>query len=195
MPENANLPEVQPGQGVVPAQDTSPSAVDVANDPRPVLLLCGGGPVARSVTILAQSCGFAVDVVDSHPERVETAQYPGARRCMALPGYANLVTSCQIGTKHCVVVATGNERDDYAVLRQILTSHAFYIGMEGDRLKRESIFAALRSEGVPAAELACIRCPVGLPIGARTPEQVAVSTVAELLAAQAGTLQRLRLTA
>ena len=55
------------------------------------------------------------------------------------------------------------------------------------------INAALRAEGMPNAELACVRCPIGLPVGADSPQQIAVSVVAELLAARAGTLQRLRI--
>ena len=67
-----------------------------------------------------------------------------------------------------------------------------YIGMIGSKSKREQVYAFLRAQGVPDAELAAVRCPIGLSIGAETPRQIAVSVVAELLAARAGTLQRLR---
>ena len=82
---------------------------------------------------------------------------------------------------------------DREVLVQALESHAFYIGMIGSRSKKDGVYAALRKEGVPDAELACVRCPIGLPVGADSPQQIAVSVVAELLAARAGTLQRLRI--
>ena len=192
MPD-ANLPDISNSELATVQDDAGAVAtVSAQNDKRPVLLLCGGGPVARSVAILAQTCGFAVDVADSRAEQADPAQYPGARHCITVPGWLNLVHSCNIGSRHHIVIATGNDADDYAVLRQVLSSHAFYIGMEGDHVKKKRMFAALRHEGVPAAELACVRCPVGLPIGAQSPEQLAVGTVAEVLAARAGTLQRLR---
>ena len=193
MPDS-NLPDIA-NNGLATTGGTSTelaTTVNVADDTRPVLLLCGGGLVARAVALLAQTCGFAVDVADSRAEQADPAQYPCARRCLAVPGWVNLVHTCDIGSRHYIVVATGNDTDDYAVLRQVLSSHAFYIGMEGDRVKKKRMFAALRNEGVPAAELACVRCPAGLPLGAQTAEQVAVSIVAEVLAARGGTLQRLR---
>ena len=194
MPDNsANLPEVS-NSGLATTQpgSTAVATVDVRDDTRPVLLLCGGGQEARSVAILAQTCGFAVDVADARAELADASQYPGARRCLVVPGWTNLVQACTIGSRHHVVIATGDDADDYTVLRQVLSSHAFYIGMQGDRVKKKRMFTALRNEGVPAAELACVRCPAGLPLGAQSPEQQAVATVAEVLAARAGTLQRLR---
>ena len=64
--------------------------------------------------------------------------------------------------------------------------------MIGSKTKREQVYAALRSQGVPDAELAAVCCPIGLTIKAETPQQIAVSIVAELLASRAGTLVRLR---
>ena len=79
------------------------------------------------------------------------------------------------------------------MLAQALTSHARYIGMIGSKAKKAQVYAALRAQGVPDAELAAVCCPIGLPVAAETPQQIAVAIVAELLAVQAGTLQRLRL--
>jgi xanthine dehydrogenase accessory factor len=158
----------------------------------PVLLICGGGHVALEVAALAHAAGFVVDVADDRPEFADPARFPSARRCLALPGFENLVEACAIGRRHFVVIVTRGHAFDQTVLAQSLDSHARYIGMIGSRAKRERIYAALRADGVPKAELAAVRCPVGLPIGAETPAQIAVSIVAELLAAKAGVLQRLR---
>ncbi|MDR2821227.1 MAG: XdhC family protein [Desulfovibrio sp.] len=158
----------------------------------PVLLICGGGHVALEVAALARTAGFVVDVADDRPEFADPSRFPSARRCLALPGFENLVEACAIGRRHFVVIATRGHAFDQAVLAQSLDSHARYIGMIGSKAKRERIYAALRADGVLKAELAAVRCPVGLPIGAETPAQIAVSIVAELLAAKAGVLQRLR---
>ena len=115
-----------------------------------------------------------------------------ARRCYVLPEYENLVNACGIGRHHYVAIITRGHGFDRETLAQALTSHAQYIGMIGSRTKRDQIYALLRAQGVPAAELAAVCCPIGLTIEAETPQQIAVSIVAELLAAQAGTLKRLR---
>lgn len=161
-------------------------------DAPPVLLLCGGGHVSLEVAALAHACGFVVDVVDDRPEFSDPARFPMARRCLTLPGFENLVEACGIGRRHYVAIVTRGHSFDREALAQALTSHAAYIGMIGSKSKREQVYAFLRAQGVPDAELAAVRCPIGLSIGAETPRQIAVSVVAELLAARAGTLQRLR---
>ncbi len=161
-------------------------------DAPPVLLLCGGGHVSLEVAALAHACGFVVDVVDDRPEFSDPARFPMARRCLTLPDFENLVEACGIGRRHYVAIVTRGHSFDREALAQALTSHAAYIGMIGSKSKREQVYAFLRAQGVPDAELAAVRCPIGLSIGAETPRQIAVSVVAELLAARAGTLQRLR---
>ena len=158
----------------------------------PVLLLCGGGHVSLEVARLAHACDFVVDVVDDRDEFSNAVRFPMARHCMVLPGYENLVQACGIGRRHYVAIVTRGHSFDREVLAQALTSHAQYVGMIGSKTKREKVYAALRTQGVPATELAAVCCPIGLSIEAETPQQIAVSIVAELLAARAGTLVRLR---
>ena len=158
----------------------------------PVLLLCGGGHVSLEVARLAHACDFVVDVVDDREEFSNAVRFPMARQCLVLPGYENLVQSCGIGRRHYVAIITRGHSFDREVLAQALTSHAQYVGMIGSKTKREQVYAALRKQGVPHAELAAVCCPIGLSIEAETPQQIAVSIVAELLAARAGTLVRLR---
>ena len=160
--------------------------------PRPVLLLCGAGQTALETARLAHAVGFVVDVVDSREEYVSPERFPQARRRIFAPDFDRLVERCDVGRQHYVIIAAHNHALDRSALVQVLASHAHYIGMLGGKAKRSAIFAALRDMGMPDAELACIRCPAGLPIGAESPRQVAVSIVAELLAARAGVLQRLR---
>ena len=161
-------------------------------DAPPVLLLCGGGHVSLEVARLAHSCGFVVDVVDDREEFSNAQRFPMARHCRVLPGYENLVQSCDVGRRHFVAIITRGHSFDREALAQALASHAQYVGMIGSRTKREQVYAALRKQGVPDAELAAVCCPIGLSIEAETPQQIAVSIVAELLAARAGTLVRLR---
>jgi len=161
-------------------------------DAPPVLLLCGGGHVSLEVARLAHACGFVVDVVDDRAEFSNSERFPMARHCRILPGYENLVQACDIGRRHFVAIITRGHSFDREALAQALASHAQYVGMIGSKTKREQVYAALRQQGVPDAELAAVCCPIGLSIEAETPQQIAVSIVAELLAARAGTLVRLR---
>lgn len=158
----------------------------------PVLLLCGGGHVSLEVARLAHACGFIIDVVDDRPEFSNPERFPMARHCHVLPAYENLVETCGVGRNHYVAIITRGHGFDRETLAQALVSHAQYIGMIGSKTKRDQIYEILRAQGVPASELAAVCCPIGLTIDAETPQQIAVSIVAELLAVQAGTLKRLR---
>ena len=205
LPEHAVQPEgvtvgLDAANPMLETRKGRPGLVDVDGrifyveplDAPPVLLLCGGGHVSLEVARLAHSCGFVVDVVDDREEFSNAGRFPMARHCRVLPGYENLVQTCDIGRRHFVAIITRGHSFDRETLAQALTSHAQYVGMIGSRTKREQVYAALRKQGVPDAELAAVCCPIGLSIEAETPQQIAVSIVAELLAARAGTLVRLR---
>ena len=160
-------------------------------DAPPVLLLCGGGHVALETARLARQCGFVVDVADDREAFANANRFPLARHCFVLPHFANLA-ACGIGPRHYVAIMTRGHAHDREALAQALATPARYIGMIGSRAKREHVYAALRASGVPPERLAAVHCPIGLPILAETPQQIAVSIVAELLAERAGRLEALR---
>lgn len=198
-PEDTLTPDTAPAAWKDDAQEELLSLEDDAMpdtetpEEPPVLLLCGGGLVAQEVARLAHASGFVVDVADERADLATAERFPMARYCVVLPGFANLVESCGIGRRHCVAIVTEDPAYDREALAQVLTSHARYVGMMGSKSQREQMFAELRASGVPDAELAAVCCPIGLSIGARTPQQMAVAVVAELLAVEAGTLARLRI--
>lgn len=161
-------------------------------DAPPVLLLCGGGHVALETARLAHDCDFVVDVVDDRAEFANAARFPMARRCLTLPRFEGLLESCDIGARHFVAIMTRGHAFDREALEQALRSPARYIGMIGSRAKRDHVYGLLRAGGVSSETLDAVCCPIGLGILAETPRQIAVSVVAELLAARAGTLARLR---
>ncbi len=184
--ENLHLPDD------ISSETVSVDSASELSEASPVLLLCGGGQISVEVARLAHACGFVVDVVDETEEFANAERFPMARQCVVLPGFENLVKACGIGCRHYVAIFTEDHSSDRNALAQSLTSHAQYIGLLGDRNKREQVYAELRTDGVPDAELAAVCCPMGLRIGAQGPQQIAVAVVAELLAARAGTLMRLR---
>lgn len=177
---------------------------------RPVLLLCGSGPVAEAVATLSSACGFEVDVAHVPPppeagaapvedlslasmEETLARRFPDASRRLIVDDLANLVEKCDIGRGHFVCIGLDSFDQSLEALYRALQSHAFYIGMRAEREERDRLYAILRARGVPDSELRAVSCPMGLSIGAETDAQKAVAIVAELLAARAGNLQRLRL--
>lgn len=160
--------------------------------PRAVVLLCGGGHVSLCIARAAAEAGFLIDVVDDRPEFAAAERFPMARAAYEAAEFAGLEELCHIGPRHYVVIATRSHAYDLAVLTQALHTKARYIGMIGNRKKRDVLCEILREQGVPNAELACVRCPIGLAIGADTPEEIAVSVTAELVAARSGCLPRFR---
>lgn len=172
--------------------DSFPAEMPPDAEEEPVLLVCGDAPQARALARLSSRCGFVVDVVVQTAIEAESGQFPGARSVLSLPGFENLIVSCDIGRSHYVCIFAPDEESCLNALYEAIESHAFYIGVWASPEERDSLFAQLKEMGVPDTELAPICCPIGLSIFAETPDQAAVAIMAELLAARAGTLGRLR---
>ncbi len=153
-----------------------------------VVLLVGAGDIAQEVSRLGSYAGFIVDVLDTSRDLARPERFPAARQAIWCERYADIVKRYNIGPRHYIVVTTQSLESDLEVLRSVLHSSARYIGVHGDENKQEALFSVLRKDGVPAAELACICCPVGVPIGALHPSEIAISIIAELIAARSGCL-------
>ena len=199
---------------LTPVSGEAPAVNDGAD--QPVLLLLGDSPAARAVARLAAECGFVVDMADWTAEGdapgAETAlEAPGAADASGTPAEADLpgvrrrlllgpgespMERCDIGHRHYVCIFPPDEATATRALEDVLASHAFYVGLWATRAGRERVWAALREAGVPDAELAAVRCPMGLgdlAVNARGPVPAAVVILAELLAAQAGSRRPFRL--
>ena len=157
--------------------------VDPVRRPETLLLL-GGGHVCLALARLADTLDFAVEVVDDRPEFANPARFPMARAVRALPGFAGACR--ETGPGDYVVIATRGHRHDLDALAQALEAGPRYIGMIGSLAKREAVYKELRQRGVDEASLARVCCPVGLAIGARTPEEIAVAIAAQLIGVRHG---------
>ena len=157
-----------------------------------ILLLCGSDPIAQATARLASQCGFCVDVASDSLEDIREEDFPTVRTRYPVPEFSHLTETCAIGQHHFVLILPHTMDSDFALMRQILATSACYIGILQGTAERAAMFASLRKQGVPEAELAAIHTPAGLLIGAETPSQIAVSLVAELLAAHSGTLMPLK---
>lgn len=146
------------------------------------MILAGGGHVAVATAELAAFAGFSVHVMDDRPEFSRLERFRGAASASTVPGFADCFIPFSPDARTHIVIATRGHMYDETVLAQALTTNAGYIGMIGSRKKRDTVYAALRSRGFTEADLSRVRCPVGLAIGAETPEEIAVSIVGECIA-------------
>lgn len=145
------------------------------------LVIFGAGHVGCALARAAAAVGFRPALIDDRGEACEAAQRLGVgevHRCD--PDWSGGVPAIDGGSY--VAVVTRCHRTDRLALRHALGGPSRYVGLIGSRRKREVIFRELREEdGIAASDLGRIRCPIGLPLGGETPEEIAVSIVAELL--------------
>lgn len=148
---------------------------------RSLLVMFGAGHVGRAVTGLAHGCGFRVIVVDERPDCAVAALLPGADQIVCAP-VAEAFGRLKLERDSFAVIATPGHLHDFEAVRGCLGSEAGFIGLLGSRRKRETLLELLEKEGFDDAQRARVVTPVGLAIGAQTPEEIAVSIVGQLIA-------------
>ena len=131
-----------------------------------------------------------MDVRDRREEYARQEHFPQARHVQLCADYGALDQEYPLESRNYAVVLTHSFETDCHVLTQLLESPVRYIGVTGSDRKKENMMGQLRAKGFPDAELACIRCPIGLAIGAESPQEVAIAIVAELIATRTGCLPR-----
>ena len=150
----------------------------------PELILLGGGHVSVQTAKVAKLCGFRVTVVDDRPEFANAARFPEADRIWNRP-FADAIDAIDAQSAWYVIVTRGH-RDDRACLERILRRPFAYCGMIGSRTKVGLVFEHLLQNGFSQEQLARVHAPIGLSIGAVTPEEIAVSIVGELISVRNG---------
>jgi xanthine dehydrogenase accessory factor len=160
--------------------------------PEPRLLIAGSGYVAQALARLAAPLGWRIALVDDRSEFAASATLP-ERTEVAVADIAAWLRDRQADAMSAIVIVTRGHRSDEEALRAALGSGAGYIGMIGSPSKVRAIFRRLLRAGTPRADLERIHAPIGLDLGAETPDEIALSIAAELLLwRRGGTGQRLR---
>ena len=149
--------------------------------PPPDVYVVGAGHVGYHVARLATLVGFRVHVLDDRETFANRERFPSATE-ITVDGIAGFLAGADLPSTSYVVVVTRGHTHDLSAMRALAGRPFRYVGMIGSRAKVARIFDALAGEGAPAEWLAQVRAPVGLQIGAITPEEIAVSIVAELIA-------------
>ncbi len=148
--------------------------------PQPTLYIFGGGHVSMALAATAHTAGFQVGVIDDRESFANSERFPMAREIYTT--YEEAFEKLKPNASSYLVIVTRGHRDDMRVLHWAAGSEARYIGMIGSKRKVLSVYKALEAEGVPAEKFANVHAPVGLDIGALTPEEIAISITAELIA-------------
>ena len=145
------------------------------------LLICGGGHIGLSLATIGAHVGFSVAVLDDREVYANPERFPMADKVMA-GDFEELLRDFPIGsTTYIVMVSRGHKQDELA-LRSVLGRGARYVGMIGSKRRVSTVLRHMAEEGVPIGELEAVYTPIGFDLGAETPEEIAVSIVAELIA-------------
>ncbi len=151
--------------------------------PIPLLYIFGGGHVSIPLAKMGKFLGFKIVVVDDRPKFANPQRFPEADEIICEP-FDNVFLKTAIGKSSYIVIVTRGHKYDELVLELALRTPAKYIGMMGSRIKNQTIFSHLLAKGVPQEMLKSVHSPIGLEIGAQTPEEIAVSILAEIIEAR-----------
>lgn len=147
--------------------------------------LFGAGHVSQQVALLAALVNFRTVVLDDRPEFANWERFPKADEVTVVASFDQAFADLPIDHDSYLVIVTRGHVHDKTVLAQALRTEACYVGMIGSRKKRDKIYQTLLEEGFSEQDIDRVHCPIGIKIGGETPEEIAVSIVAELIKVRA----------
>lgn len=177
---------IKPRKGMIPLRSECGGEIEVFIDvlqPDPRLIIIGSGHIAKPLADLAHMVGFEILIVDDAPTASEE-RFPYAE--IYSGPFEEELERLEVRPTDYVAIVHGEPEYELPALRAMLRRRPVYIGLLGSRHKVERHKARLREEGFREEELERIRGPIGLDIGAETPEEIAVSIVAELIKVRRG---------
>src|ERR1700732_46454 len=145
------------------------------------LYIFGAGHVSVNLYKVAKGAGFDVSVIDDREAYASRERFPDAKEVIA-EDFEQAMAGLVPNESSYIVIVTRGHRDDMRVLRWAIQTRARYVGMIGSKRKVIEIFKTLQQDGVPAHLFDRVHAPVGINIGAITPEEIAVAITAELIA-------------
>ena len=155
----------------------------------PLLVVCGGGHVGRSLIRIAKEAGFDVLLVDTLDAGVIAESVAMADRFEQVPDFESGLRALDIDPSAYYVLCSYSHATDGASLHAVLDREWSYAGMVGSRAKIQAIFSQMREFGYSGARLAEVHTPIGLALGGEIPAEIAVAIMAEIIAVQHGKIQ------
>lgn len=153
--------------------------------PPSALVIVGAGHVGKALATLGKFLGLRVVVVDDRPEYASPMRFAEADEVIAAP-VADAVAQLRVTPRTAIVVAMRNHQLDYLATAAALRTEARYVGLVGSRRKASQIAERLVAEGIPEARVRALRSPIGLDIGARAPEEIALAILGERIMLRQG---------
>ena len=145
------------------------------------LVLMGGGHVSKATYELAHMLGYRIYIVDDRPQFANKERFPNAEDTIVVPDYTQGLDQVPINANTAIVIATRGHWFDDLALEAAVRTPAKYVGLLGSRRKTILIYQRLTNLGVPVERLKQVHAPIGLDIGALTPEELAVSIMSEII--------------
>ena len=149
--------------------------------PQPSALIFGGGHISKSLAKVLDLAGFRVSVIDNREAFASKERFPEAAEIHAAE-YEDVFPAHTVNETTYMVIVTRGHRDDMRVLRWAVNTPARYIAMIGSKRKTISVVKELEKEGLPRSAFEKVSAPMGLEIGAISPEEIAISVAAEMIA-------------
>ena len=147
----------------------------------PTLFICGGGHIGLALAKIGKIVGYRIVIIDDRPEFASKERFPEAEETIVdNPGSA--FSRLEVDRSGYIAIVTHGHKDDEAALEGALGTGACYIGMIGSRSKVKAVFSHLIAKGFSRERLDRVHSPIGLDINAQTPEEIAVSIMAEIIA-------------
>jgi xanthine dehydrogenase accessory factor len=168
--------------------ETGPDELEVmieVAEPDATLVVVGGGHVGQSIATIGAHVGFSVVVLDDREAFANAERFPMADQVICAD-LVETLRSFPIDSATYVVCVSRGHKQDEASLREVAASGAAYVGMIGSQRRVSTVLTHLAREGVPREALERVHTPIGLDIGAETPEEIAVSVLAEIIAVRRG---------
>ena len=156
-------------------------------EPAPEVYIFGAGHVGHSLARMAHETGFRVHIMDDREKFASADRFPDGVQAIVADIPEWLATNALPSTAYAVIVTRGH-RHDLEALRALAPRALRYLGLIGSRAKVKRVYDALIAEGIDRETLRSVHAPIGLDIGAITPQEIAVSILAELIAVKHGRL-------
>jgi len=148
--------------------------------PPAALYIFGGGHVSLPVSRIGKCLGFKVVVIDDREEYVNPERFPEAE-IILVEDFSDVLSKLKLAKSSYMLIITRNHQTDELVLEQVLKTQPRYVGLMGSQNKIKTIFAHLVAKGISQEQLDKVYTPIGLDIHAQTPEEIAISILAEII--------------
>ena len=149
------------------------------------LLIVGAGHVGRALATIGAMCGFSIEIVDDRAEYANAERFPEADR-ITCGRFDEVLDGYPIDANTYVVCVTRGHKHDETSLRLVAPTDAAYVGMIGSKRRVNAVLQHLVEDGIDPRAVERVHTPIGLDIGAETPEEIAVSIMAEIIRARRG---------